>query len=76
MRREREAGIFERDPFTGMWFLSVKIGPGGKAVCTWTTPGLLKGVLQQLLALMVLAVTALRSRQPKAEPKHSDEARA
>ena len=60
MRREREAGIFERDPFTGMWFLSVKIGPGGKAVCTWTTPGLPKGILQQLLALMVLAMVAWR----------------
>jgi hypothetical protein len=71
MRREREAGIFERDPFTGMWFLSVKIGQSGKAICTWTTPGLLKGILQQLLALVVLAVLALRLRK-QTNPSLSD----
>jgi len=68
MRREREAGIFEREPFTGMWFLSVEIGDGGEAVCTWRTPGLLKGILEQLLALLVLAWLALRLRQPALRP--------
>ena len=60
MRREREAGIFDRAPFTGMWFLSVKLGPTGIATCHWTTPGLIKGIVEQLLALVVLAVVAVR----------------
>jgi len=68
MRLEREAGIFEREPFTGMWFLSVEIGASGEAVCTWRTPGLLKGILQQLLALLILAWLALRLRQPASRP--------
>jgi len=69
MRREREAGIFERDPGVGMWFLSVEIGASGEAVCTWRTPGLLKGILQQLLALGLLAGIAVRLRLPAARQR-------
>ena len=68
MRREREAIPFQRYPFTGKWFLSVEIGDSGKAVCTWRTPGLARGVFEQLLALLILAVVALRLRKPARRP--------
>ncbi|MBJ95910.1 MAG: hypothetical protein CMP23_15720 [Rickettsiales bacterium] len=63
MRREREAGIFDRDPMTGMWFLSVRIGQSGKALCRWHTPGLGKGISYQVLALLMLSTAIYRLRR-------------